>query len=511
MEIKFIRTLTLFLSVAALSAGLVSCQKDSEETGVQGALGKGAISFGMAFENPSQDLTTKGTFDLKDDEGNVFAVMEEEIIPTPVPEETKAALVDEETFYSSFQVTGYQGNSVYQGIRNLTVTKQEEKYPVGEYIWTLPSTIFWPGSDSLEFFAWAPADDALSAATLTLGQSAKAEFTYTVTDALNQKDLMLAHYSGRGKENQLGASDTAVAGVATMNFSHALSSVQFKAEKDNPGLKGVKVNSIAFKGVGKTAKCTAKFGVTTEYVWDTPTATVDAATDNYTKTFDSPVDLYTDGLAPSDGTTFMVIPQIFGADSEASIVLNITKDCSTFDIVYKLANATNPWSAGKTIVYTIKYNGLDIEIDDKVEDDVKKELEIKNVGGKPAYVRALVTGYWVNAEGDIVSIWDPSDENMGVFSPEIFAASPELKDYWVKGADGFFYYTKILPAGEATITRLFDTYTAYESGKPVGLKASDRLEIDIVSQAVVVDEGKAAITSAWGETAANYVDELTIE
>ena len=96
---------------------------------------------------------------------------------------------------------------------------------------------------------------------------------------------------------------------------------------------------------------------------------------------------------------------------------------------------------------------------------------------------------------------------MGVFSPEIFAGTPVLKENWVKGADGFFYYTKILPAGEATITRLFDTYTAYESGKPVGLKASDRLEIDIVSQAVVVDAGKAAITTAWGETAAEYMTE----
>ena len=157
------------------------------------------------------------------------------------------------------------------------------------------------------------------------------------------------------------------------------------------------------------------------------------------------------------------------------------------------------------------YNGLDIEIDDEVEDDVKKcNLEIKNVGGKPAYIRVLVTGAWVNTEGDIVALWDPADAAMGRFSPEIFAGDTYETDDWFR-MDGFFYYKHVLPAGETLPEgkRLFNTYTADPSGKPAAIKFSDHLEIDIVSQAVLADEGKASIKTAWGDTAASYVEGLS--
>ena len=58
---------------------------------------------------------------------------------------------------------------------------------------------------------------------------------------------------------------------------------------------------------------------------------------------------------------------------------------------------------------------------------------------------------------------------------------------------------------------LFTTYTVNPEGKPKNLKLSDHLEIDIVTQAVVVDAGKAAIITAWGATAAGYVDAMPTE
>ena len=519
MAQKTLKKLALIVAASALCAGLSSCQKDADEKGGFTTGGDGTITFGVAFGNPSQDLTVKGSFELKDDAGNAIAMMEEATFDTPSPEQTKATLVNDLTgFGTSFQVSGFQGTAAYQGISNVTVTRQSAKYPDGTHEqWTLSSPKSWPSgaSTALEFFAWAPADAWAAAPTFHPGvTSSNVEFTYTISDASTQKDIMLAHYKGNGKDNTFGASSASVAGVATMNFSHALSSIKFKAAED---VTGFKINSIRLEGIAKTATCAATFtktsgtgdpyAETASYNWGDPSATA-----NFTKEFSTAIEpsALETALEP-----FIVIPQTFGEDSDARIVLNITKGCSTFDITYKLADATaspartTTWNAGETTVYKIMYNGLDIEIDDEVKDDVKSNLEIKNVGGKPAYIRVLVTGAWVNTEGDIVALWDPADAAMGSFSPAIFASDDYLSADW-KRMDGFFYYKHVLPAGETIPEgkRLFNTYTADPSGKPATIKLSDHLEIDIVSQAVLADEKKASITSAWGEAAKDYVEAL---
>lgn len=518
MAQKTLKKLALIVAASALCAGVFSCQKDADEKGGFTTGGDGTITFGVAFGNPSQDLTVKGSFELKDDAGNAIAMIEEATIDTPSPEQTKATLVNDLTgFGTTFQVSGFQGTAAYQGISNLAVTKQDDKYPDGTHEqWALSSPKSWPvGTDTtLEFFAWAPAAAWTTAPTLHPGvNSSNVEFSYTVTDALSQKDIMLAHYKGNGKDNTLGASSAPVAGVATMNFTHALSSVSFKASTE---LKDIKIRSIKLENIVYKADCAVSFDEASPYDW-TPETT--DATTSYQKDFGE------EGITPEafnaldpKEITFLLIPQAFESTSTAQIVLKITCRDVTYDVKYKLYDAkrepreqSTQWDAGKTTIYTIKHDGLDIEIDDEVEDDVKSNLEIKNVGGKPAYIRVLVTGAWVNTEGDIVALWDPANASMGTFTPAIFAASPELNDYRVKGADGFFYYTKVLPAGEDTVTPLFDSYVANEDGKPKNLKLSDHLEIDIVSQAVLADAGKASITKAWGATTAGYVDAMPTE
>lgn len=251
MAQKTLKKLALIVAASALCAGVFSCQKDADEKGGFTTGGDGTITFGVAFGNPSQDLTVKGSFELKDDAGNAIAMIEEATIDTPSPEQTKATLVNDLTgFGTTFQVSGFQGTAAYQGISNLAVTKQDDKYPDGTHEqWALSSPKSWPvGTDTtLEFFAWAPAAAWTTAPTLHPGvNSSNVEFSYTVTDALSQKDIMLAHYKGNGKDNTLGASSAPVAGVATMNFTHALSSVSFKASTE---LKDIKIHSIKLENI----------------------------------------------------------------------------------------------------------------------------------------------------------------------------------------------------------------------------------------------------------------------
>ena len=500
MEIKFIRTLTLFLSVAALSAGLVSCQKDSGETGVQGALGNGAISFGMAFEDPSQDLTTKGSFELTDDEGNVVLMMGEEVFDTPAPEQTKATLINKTNFYTSFQVSGFLGTSPYDGITNQTVSKQSEKYPDGRHEkWTLSSTKTWPGSSDLEFFAWAPVNTETPAGTWSAAQdftltpnasgAGTASFIYTVEDALTQQDLLMAHYFGKGTDNTLGESSAAVDGVATMKFSHALSSVTFKAGE---GLDGIKINSIKLVDIGKKASCNVSFESDSTYWWNAPEP---ADTTHYTKTFSPAIAAST--LSEASGATFLVIPQTFGTGSTARIVLTITCGGVTYNVSSKLADAsadpsrTTTWKAGKTTVYTINYGDVGVTIEDEVTDkNVKQNLVITNTGGVKAYIRAVIVADWCDDEGNVVAPWDSST---GTFTGFHGAG-------WIPGSDGYYYYTNPVAPSQSPAP-LFETYTP-----PVSPVEGAHLEMTIATQAVIWDEKKECVEAAWGDSVLEYLE-----
>ena len=499
MKSKFTEILALVLSAAVLLPGLSSCQKDAEEMVGSGAPGNGAISFGMAFETPSQDLTTKGSFELTDDEGNVVLMMGEEVFDTPVPDQTKATLIDDVAhFYTSFQVSGFLGTSPYDDITNQTVSKQSEKYPDESHEkWTLSSTKTWPGSSDLEFFAWAPADAWTTAQdfTLTPNESGTgiASFNYTVSDATVQKDIMMARYYGNGKNNELGGPSVPVNGVATMKFSHALSSVTFKAGE---GLDNIKINSITLEDIGKTASCTATFVQTssgdaayegtTTYNWDTPSETGDY-TRPYTPSGIEPKDL---DPTKTTGATFIVIPQTFGASSTARIVLNITCGGVTYNVSSKLADAsadparTTTWKAGKTTVYTINYGDVGVSIEDEVTDqNVKQNLVITNSGGVKAYIRAVIVANWCDEDGNVVASWKDA-------TPTGFTGFPGTD--WVSGTDGYYYYKHpVAPTKSPAL--LFETYTP-----PVSPVDGAHLEMSIVTQSVIWDEDMVNAKAAWG-------------
>lgn len=164
-----------------------------------------------------------------------------------------------------------------------------------------------------------------------------------------------------------------------------------------------------------------------------------------------------------------------------------------------------PWEAGK--LYTYKLSTTADKIDVLVEDDVeqfnKNNLAITNTGTTVEYIRALLIGAYCETDktqskqtadkGAIVYRWDPDDTNLGTFE-----GYPG--DDWVKGSDGFWYYTKPVDPEDAT-SQLFEAYHAYFM-PPVG---DSHLEINIAAQAVAYDKDKSAVIEAWG------VDEITLE
>lgn len=510
--------------LAAMALVVASCSQDRIGDGVlqRDNVIRFTVSGGTAIQLKSGNDVADGTrylepLTLTNEDGTQSLTFQRRSYLTP-DSETLDRLCAAGAVTKGTPVTGYNIDSLYGDNlfvtalkgdgseyipqQNLVFVSREEGK--SESTWTTASPYYWPGED-LIFWGWAPNGDMADLAVTKTALS----FTYTTpdsdgagTDAEAQSDLIVANTAANLKS-----------GSAKLMFAHALSAIRFEIGKTND----CTIKSISLKGVQSVGECTyTPAAEGTKVVW----SNTDVAED-YTQVFGDNVHEYLidDDNTQSIGTqakTFMVIPQT--SDESNTITLEVVYRLagSTEDVTLskELDEETSGWEAGYTYTYALSVlNGLDIELDDDVSEDgkTKDNLTTQNVGGEPAYVRVLVTGYWVNKDGDIVAVWDPSDETMGVFSPKIFAATPVLNENWVKGADGFYYYTKVLPAGAVTETKLFDSYVVNEAGKPKNLKISDHLEIDIVTQAVVVDAGKAAITTAWGATAAGYVEEMPTE
>lgn len=348
----------------------------------------------------------------------------------------------------------------------------------------------------LQFWAWAPK----TLEPTIVGP--KATFTYSMpapggtgADAEAMTDILLTDTRANSRTEE---------GYAPLHLKHALSALRFQIGKTN----ACTIKSITLKNLYSEANCTYTSGETEPFSW---TGFSSEKTNDYTQLFGDAVQEYLidDDNVQSIGTpakTFMVIPQTSNDDHAITLEVVYCLTGNTSDVILStvLTADVSNWKAGYTYTYTLSItNGLDIEIDDKVEGSVKSNLEIKNVGGLPAYIRVLLTGDWVDPDDNnaIVCAWSKDDATVGTFEGM-------NTDDWILGTDGFYYYKHILPAG-ATIPAdkaLFTSYTV--SNKPSALAENTELEFNVVSQAVVAENGKASITAAWGETAAEYVEPL---
>ena len=112
---------------------------------------------------------------------------------------------------------------------------------------------------------------------------------------------------------------------------------------------------------------------------------------------------------------------------------------------------------------------------------MKGNLAITNTGAAPIHVRAYIVGWWENEAGDLVSPWTVTNGKFtGTgWANDGFTFNGQGSD-WKIGADGFFYYQKVLQPGE-TAPKIFETYTLTVDPPVVGSK----LILNIVTQGVL--------------------------
>ena len=220
----------------------------------------------------------------------------------------------------------------------------------------------------------------------------------------------------------------------------------------------------------------------------------------------------TNNLNDGDATqTFWLIPQTLSDDVTLTIeyTVNGTEDTWTVNFGEALGSI---WKAGQLRTYTIKIDQVNVKIEDTVTigdgqtdtytdntgathtiyGGTKSGITITNTGNTDAFIRAAITGQWVDANGaPVFSFTDFGDED-GDIIKEIdswyndqfgtgtgkFGVFEGLVGYtkngksgagntgWVKGKDGYYYYTTKVAPNAATGTSVFNSYTVTLANVP---------------------------------------------
>lgn len=108
-----------------------------------------------------------------------------------------------------------------------------------------------------------------------------------------------------------------------------------------------------------------------------------------------------------------------------------------------------------------------VEVDEKFE-NAKEDVKIKNTGTTDAWIRAAVVINWKNDKGDLYG----TPPAAGDYTIELNLTA----DGWVKGNDGYYYWTK--PVAPDGLTEVLIKKCEYNTGNaPVGYY----LNVDVVA------------------------------
>ena len=264
--------------------------------------------------------------------------------------------------YGSFGVT-----AIYkEGENNVLLLDNAKAEKTDGEFWgfTNNSNARWPIGSTVSFHAYAPHSSA-DKSMLTYGvdkDNVQTQITYTASttadDIINQPDLIVATNTG---SRQLSDADDAV----QLDFYHALTAVSFAIDKDLADVvgQGGKMTSVTLKGIPNKGKCQLSVSSATANV---PTAdwTIDNGTGEYT--FDlSNANIVVgdkDQALTSANQTLMMIPQTLPEGAE--LCFNLDMNGTTQE--WKVPLKGQVWEAGKSIIYKLSSNSINMLDDAKV-------------------------------------------------------------------------------------------------------------------------------------------------
>ena len=138
-----------------------------------------------------------------------------------------------------------------------------------------------------------------------------------------------------------------------------------------------------------------------------------------------------------------------------------------------------------SVVNKFEYAKTNVTVDEKFDGAKKENVQVRNAGNIPVYVRATYVVNWVDKDGNIVtSVPTEYDYQLN--------ENPDSK--WVEGKDGYFYYPTPVQPKDLTGGSLLTCTVTKQPANP-----EYTLNVEILATAIQ-SEPTTAVTSAWGVT-----------
>ncbi len=360
---------------------------------------------------------------------------------------------------------------------------QSEEFIINNYVdvadnYSYSPVKYWPGEGYwLKFFAYRPYIDADNENWLSESHDENVpKLIFTVPEeAAEQIDLQAA---------ETGMITGDYRKKVGLDLVHVLSKVKFKVGN----MHDVNIDELSLKGL-------ANVGVYDFRQWSTSGAGdfVQQFSEEKGNSFIASVN------GQQIGESFYMLPQSFtSSDARLSMKIRfpLPEDADSaivrtpYEISRPLKDFTASWEGNKTYSYVITTpEEISVEVNDVVEGNVKKDLEIRNTGLATVYIRVALVGAWVIYDPafpggyEIVDDWEADEEGTFVWGD---AQNPEN---WRKGPDGFYYYMEKVPSNHTVEVPLFESYTLTANAPVPGAE----LKLNIIAQAM--HHGDAA--QAW--------------
>lgn len=129
-----------------------------------------------------------------------------------------------------------------------------------------------------------------------------------------------------------------------------------------------------------------------------------------------------------------------------------------------------------------EYAKVSCEVTKNFTNNRKDNVQVKNTGTTDAYIRATYVVNWVDAQGNIAAS-DPAGYE--------YTLNETADGKWVKGSDGYFYYTSPVVPGASTEGSLL-TCTVISPDNP-----EYTLSVEILAEAIQ-SVPEDAVKAAWG-------------
>ena len=147
------------------------------------------------------------------------------------------------------------------------------------------------------------------------------------------------------------------------------------------------------------------------------------------------------------------------------------------------------------ITNIFKKSYVQSEVVETLENEVKKNVMIKNTGDTQAYIRATVIVTWKDASGNVYS-------SMPVAGTDYNITYNLSSSGWMNASDGYYYYKKPVDPGNTT-GKLITSCSPVSGRAPEGFS----LSVEILGSAiqstpthVVVDNWTTGVTGVSGTT-----------